>query len=99
MYYYKFPVRMYDIDLNQIKGNSIYKKLTFEEFNISYLEYLEGMLNRSGSRTWVDMNYRNTYIPREILLQAEKQLQFTKQYIIYEILDPSFKFDWQTIKY
>ena len=26
-----------------------------------------------GSRTWVDIGYRNTHIPREILLPAEKQ--------------------------
>jgi hypothetical protein len=105
-----------------------------------------------GSRTWVDKDYRNKQIPREILLPAEKQyavdnhikcialtfneynknliklwfrkrlgedrlprtalhfgyngvcvvdhmvtIQHTKQYVIYEMLDPSFVFDWKTI--
>lgn len=107
-----------------------------------------------GSRTWVDVDYRNTYIPREILLPTEKQyainnhikcialtfneynknminlwfrnrlgekrpsrenrhfgfgnlqtlefpvnINYTKQWILFELLDNHFNYDWNLIKW
>jgi hypothetical protein len=107
----------------------------------------------AGNRTWINKNYRNLSIAREILLPAEKDwaiankfkaiaicfndynknmpniwkrirfgekrtprqshhlfyngvnepefpvtIQYTKQWIMYEKLDPSFDFDWCSIK-
>lgn len=107
----------------------------------------------AGTRTWINKNYRNKSIARDILLPSEKQwaidnnfkaiaicfndynknmpkiwerirfgekrtprqphhlfyngvnevnypviIQYTKQWIMYEKLDPIFNFDWTTIK-
>lgn len=107
----------------------------------------------AGTRTWINKNYRNKSIARDILLPNEKKwaidnnfkaiaisfndynkniskiwkrvrfgeqrnprqphhlfyngvneldfpvtIQYTKQWVIYEKLDPSFNFDWATIK-
>lgn len=108
----------------------------------------------SGSRTWVDRQYRNKHISREYLLPAEKKwaidhnikcialtfneynknminlwfrkrfgevrsprtplhfgfngvhvvpypvnIQYTKQWVIYEKLDKNFDYDWESIRY
>ena len=107
----------------------------------------------AGTRTWINKNYRNLSVAREILLPAEKNwaignkfkaiaicfndynknmsniwkrirfgekrtprqshhlfyngvnelefpvtIQYTKQWIMYEKLDPLFEFDWNLIK-
>jgi hypothetical protein len=107
----------------------------------------------AGTRTWINKDYRNQAISREVLLPAEKDwaitknfkaiaicfndynknmskiwerirfgekrtprqshhlfyndtnelefpiiVQYTKQWIMYEKLDPSFNFDWDSIK-
>jgi hypothetical protein len=107
----------------------------------------------AGTRTWINKNYRNKSIARDILLPKEKKwainnnfkaiaicfndynkniskiwkrirfgegrnprqpyhlfyngvneldfpvtIQYTKQWVMYEKLDPTFNFDWTTIK-
>lgn len=47
MFYHKFPFQIKDIDIDNIKGNSIYKKTNFEEFAISNADYLETKLVQS----------------------------------------------------
>lgn len=120
----------------------------------AYISTFNSELGLLGSRTWINKEYRNLQIPRELLLPAQKQwaidnklkaialtfneynknlintfnririgehrsprdihhifyngmqevpfpvnIQYTKQYVIYELLDNSWDFDWESIKF
>jgi hypothetical protein len=120
-----------------------------------YLSAFSKFISIAGTRTWVDKQYRNKLIMREVLLPRQKawsidkgcklvaisvneynrnllkpfkrirlgedknrmndrqphhlfyngaievdfpvNIQYTKQWVLYEQLDPSFEFDWSTI--
>lgn len=118
-----------------------------------YLSDFNSQIALAGCRTWINKEYRNKSLPREILLPAQKKwaqdcnasavgltfneynknlintwkrvrlgeqrspreshhlfysnfnevdfsvtIQYTKQWVIYEKLDPTFNFDWTSIQ-
>jgi len=70
--------------------------LTFNEYNKNMINlWLRKRLGEVRSpRTSLHFGYNGVNV-----LDYPVLIQFTRQYVIYEILDHSFKFDWETIKY